>query len=491
MPSLLDDPEAYAFAAQVAEDERKKLGLQSLLGGIGGLLEAPVSYVKERATALATDPIGDMRRTIQGTMDRARAREQLQQIAYGDPTNPLRVTDQAAADQLAQDYLDMASTMMPVGMLAPQANALAKAKAISGTEDPYTRSLQQGYEHDWYHGTTADIPSFDKGLLGETTGAQSAKKGFFFARDPQNPPLSLTQKSSDPASIEMLKKMGIPDEEIAKLNYVSMEGYGAETASGYANMGGSREYKEAMRKAKSAEKRGDWDEYAKQTEIAENAEISKSQELQSLIAKYGDARDQMLDDISNAYYGKKTNKLSQAELEMIDAKYKELMPYGWYNSYSVPQLKALKKEVAKLSDVPENSLKSIDKFISLKSERELAEKATEGGNVMPVALRYKNPMYHDFEGKAYREQTYNDLIQEAQQKGHDALILKNTYDPGAGPARLIDVGVVFEPNQIRSKFAAFDPSKINESNILAGALPFGILGADEETKQKMQSLLGY
>jgi hypothetical protein len=29
MPSLLDDPEAYAFAAQVAEDERKKLGLQS------------------------------------------------------------------------------------------------------------------------------------------------------------------------------------------------------------------------------------------------------------------------------------------------------------------------------------------------------------------------------------------------------------------------------------------------------------------------------
>ena len=374
---------------------------------------------------------------------------------------------------------------------APQAEALAKAKAISGVDDPYTRSLQQGYEYDWYHGTTADIPSFDKGLLGETTGAQSAQKGFFFARDPQNPPASLTQKSSDPASIEMLKKMGKSDEEIAKLNSISMEGYGAETASGYAHMGGSREYKEAMRKAKSAEKRGDWDEYEKQTEIAENAEISKSQELQSLVAKYGDARDEMINDINNAYYGKKTYKLSQAEAEAMDAKYKQLMPYGWYNLYSVPQLKALKKEIANLSDVPEDSLKSIDKFISLKSERELAEKATEGGNVMPVALRYKNPMYHDFEGKAYREQTYNDLIQEAQQKGHDALILKNTYDPGAGPARLIDVGVMFEPNQIRSKFAAFDPSKINEANILAGALPFGILGADEETKKNMQSLLGY
>jgi hypothetical protein len=84
------------------------------------LLEAPVSYVKERATALATDPIGDMKRTMQGTIDRAKQREQLQQIAYGDPQNPTRVTDQAAADQLAQDYLDMASTIMPAGAKKPQ-----------------------------------------------------------------------------------------------------------------------------------------------------------------------------------------------------------------------------------------------------------------------------------------------------------------------------------------------------------------------------------
>jgi hypothetical protein len=57
-----------------------------------------------------------MKRTMQGTIDRAKQREQLQQIAYGDPQNPTRVTDRAAADQLAQDYLDMASTIMPAGM---------------------------------------------------------------------------------------------------------------------------------------------------------------------------------------------------------------------------------------------------------------------------------------------------------------------------------------------------------------------------------------
>ena len=154
MPSLLDDPEAYAFAAQVAEDERKKLGLQSLLGGIGGLLEAPVSYVKERATALATDPIGDMKRTMQGTIDRAKQREQLQQIAYSDPANPLRVTDQAAADQLAQDYLDMASTIMPAGMTV-------------------------------FHGSPYKFSAFDPTKIGSGEGAQAYGYGHYVAESPE------------------------------------------------------------------------------------------------------------------------------------------------------------------------------------------------------------------------------------------------------------------------------------------------------------------
>jgi hypothetical protein len=119
MPSLLDDPEAYAFA-NLDEDRRRKLSAQDAMSALGGLLSQPVDYVKGRATSLLTDPIGDMKRTMQGTIDRAKQREQLQQVAYGDPQNPTRVTDQAAADQLAQDYLDMASTIMPAGILAPK-----------------------------------------------------------------------------------------------------------------------------------------------------------------------------------------------------------------------------------------------------------------------------------------------------------------------------------------------------------------------------------
>jgi hypothetical protein len=42
------------------------------------------------------------------------------------------------------------------------------------------------------------------------------------------------------------------------------------------------------------------------------------------------------------------------------------------------------------------------------------------------------------------------------------------------------VVIPFEPSQVRSKFANFDPKKVNEPSLLAGAVPFGLLGNDEE-----------
>lgn len=359
------------------------------------------------------------------------------------------------------------------GAVAPQDEALRlaeqRALQMGQSANPEVRMLQQGYEPDWYHGTTGDITRFRRDLLGESTGAESAKKGFFFARDPQNPPASMLQKSNDPKSIEMLRKLGIAEEEIAKLNTVSMKGHGAETAAGYAQIGGSRQYKEAMRKASSAEKSGNWDEYEKQIALAEDSAIKDSNYLQGLTAKYGDARDEMLSSIQNSIFSK---KLPQAEAEALDAKVKQLMPYGWYNSYSLPQLEGLKKEIVKIvgQDAAAPALKQIDKFRSVKAERMLAEHTQEGGNVMPVALRYKNPMVHDFGGNSYRDQTYSDLVDQALSGGHDALILKNTFDPGAGPNKLIDVGVVFDPDQVRSRFAAFDPLRKTVATAAAAGL---------------------
>jgi hypothetical protein len=415
---------------------------------------------------------------------------------------PLTPMEALQAARLARQAA-LAGKNLPVGLsikaeggmdflkpgVAPQEQALRlaqqRAAQVGQSADPANRMLEQGFEPGWYHGTTGDITKFRTDLLGEATGAESAKKGFFFARDPQNPPASMLTKTNDPKSIEMLKKLGIPEEEIAKLNTVSMQGHGAETASGYAQIGGAREYKEAMRKAKAAEKRGNWDEYEKQMQIAEDSSIKQSNYVQGLVAKYGDARDEMLNSIQNSLYNK---TLPQAEAEALDAKVKQLMPYGWYNSYSQPQLEGLKKEIVKIvgAEAAAPALKQIDKFKSVKAERALAENTQEGGNVMPIALRYKNPMVHDFGGNTYRDQTYSDLVDQALRGGHDALILKNTFDPGAGPSKLIDVGVVFSPDQIRSRFAAFDPLRKTAATAAAAGLAAPDLLAKEQQKPRNQ-----
>jgi len=385
--------------------------------------------------------------------------------------------------------MEAASIAAPIkrAFSAPQDAALRLAQERAAQQgqsaDPYARSLQQGFEHGWYHGTTGDVTNFRPDLLGEATGAASAKKGFFFARDPQNPPAAMLQKTTDQASINMLKKMGIPDEKIAELNTVSMKGHGAETASGYAQIGGSREYREATRKAQAAERRKDWKEYEKQSQIAEDAEIKRMNYVQSLTAKHGDARDAMLDTIQKTVFNK---TLPQAEAVLLDEKYKQLFPSGWYNFYNEAQFDNAKKQLVNMlgEKAAKPALQQIDKYRSISNERRLAEHTQEGSNVMPVALSYKNPLVHDFGGSAYREQTYSDLVDKALAGKHDALILKNTFDPGGSAARLIDVGVMFSPEQIRSRFAAFDPFRRNAAIAAAMGVAAPDLLAQERTKIK-------
>lgn len=370
----------------------------------------------------------------------------------------------------AQDMASGAWINSPYGQQAMQAGS-----GFAGTTGgkPTSKNL---FDFGWYHGTTGDVKQFRPDLLGEATGANSAKQGFFFARDPIAPPAELTKKSTDPKSIEFLKKLGKTDEEIAALNRVSMEGHGAHTASGYAQIGGDREYREAMRKASIAEKQGNWAEYEKQQSIAENFALKRLGESHTLTAKHGDTRDQMLADVGKAL------KLSVQDVYGAGGeKTAAALPYGWFNDPK--RISEIKKSLVG-KEGGEQAIKSIDAFRSTVAER-LASDAQSGANVMPVGLRYKNPMVHDFKGSAYRDQTYNDLVQQAKAGGHDALILRNTYDPGAGTAKLVDVGVVFDPSQIRSKFAKFDPNKISSPDLLAAGVPLGLLaGTNIEMPKK-------
>lgn len=90
-----------------------------------------------------------------------------------------------------------------------------------------------------------------------------------------------------------------------------------------------------------------------------------------------------------------------------------------------------------------------------------------GQNIMPVKLKLENPLEHDFEGSSYREVTYDNLLKKARDAGHDGAIFRNTTD-GAG---ITDIYVVFEPNQIRSRFATFDPVDKKARNLIASAPP--------------------
>lgn len=421
--------------------------------GTGGYI--PITADKQYAAEAAS--------YLPGVGPAARATTQISNQAADALVRAITRNPQATATRTIQE------TSMPfMQAVAPKSSSLLEpspevnlqmareqAERLGMSTDPNVRMGQMGFETGWYHGTTGDVERFRKELLGEATGAESARGGFFFARDPIAPPEGVQVSP----------------------------GSGSRTASGYSQIGGDREYREAMRKASLAEKKRDWDEYEKQMLIAEKYAIGRLNESQEMVAKHGEKRDEMLDAVQKAFYNK---PLPQAEAEALDARFRELMPYGWYTKFEKEQFDELKQVIKDTAPEKqaEKAIQSINDYLKVRNEARLLETTQSGSNVIPAALRYSNPMVYDFKGSAYREQTYADLVKEAQAKGHDALILRNTFDPGAGKAELVDVGVVFEPNQIRSKFAAFDPTRLKESNILAGMFPItmggGLLGSEGE-----------
>lgn len=99
----------------------------------------------------------------------------------------------------------------------------------------------------------------------------------------------------------------------------------------------------------------------------------------------------------------------------------------------------------------------------------------EGGSTYPVLLRMKKPLVADrafFEregmGNVYANEdrisawdTYHPFLKErAEEMGADGIILKDSF----GKSHY----VVFDPKNVRSKFATFDPSQSGSSKLLAG-----------------------
>ena len=191
------------------------------------------------------------------------------------------------------------------------------------------RAKDMGFTVDAYHGTNQDIKTFDPLRRGDVTKARSAKNAFWFADNP-------------------------------------------DTASGYADLAGSKRVDDLIKESEKAERQGRWD----------------------------DAH----------------NLMAQAE---------------------------------KLDSVNMNSQ-----------------------NIVPVKLRGKFKDY-DAEGKWMQdleESALADMIEVAKQEGFDGLQLRNFIDEaGYGVHRPATHTAVFNPSNIRSKFAKFDPKKSKSGDILAGA----------------------
>ena len=127
---------------------------------------------------------------------------------------------------------------------------------------------------------------------------------------------------------------------------------------------------------------------------------------------------------------------------------------------------------------------------------------SEGGNVIPMYLRENKgitfkPRQTFLEDKNYKpywndlydprfpeQQTTNEFAELALVKNKDTATIKNILDNATPSTARGDTTFVFKPELLRSQFAAFDPARMNENDILAGVMAIPVSGLLQEPKEK-------
>jgi hypothetical protein len=108
------------------------------------------------------------------------------------------------------------------------------------------------------------------------------------------------------------------------------------------------------------------------------------------------------------------------------------------------------------------------------------------GNVDKLVDQFKNANtgFEQFELMKANQATpfYRNL---ASLMNKDGLMIDESISPKSDGAMHY---IALEPEQLRSRFAAFDPMRRNEPDLLAGVLPLGLL-SDEEQRKKLYELV--
>ena len=121
-----------------------------------------------------------------------------------------------------------------------------------------------------------------------------------------------------------------------------------------------------------------------------------------------------------------------------------------------------------------------DKAHDLMAQAEKLEtNAARGQNIIPTKLRGRFKEF-DAEGQMMADLSEGQLsawTKQAKAEGFDGLAVKSLSDEaGYGVYNPATHYGVFDPKNIRSRFAAFDPANNDSSNLLAGMAGLGILG---------------
>tara|TARA_R110000772_G_scaffold94553_4_gene192507 strand:- start:863 stop:2329 length:1467 start_codon:yes stop_codon:yes gene_type:complete len=488
MPSLLDDPEAYAFAAQIAEDRRRKLtnqqALNAILQGVGDLpytlLGAPVEistgllraggmaqgeqaggidYFKRKATELGIRPPDSDDPTMRDMRMGA-------EIAMGgvDPTRVARAGG-AVAGAVAREAKpiigDALENYMAKSGLAPrvvsESGLLGQtSKSLPDIENKFKDVSLDLYEKN----NTINLSRIvvPKDMRNSGIGTDVMQDLVSYA-DQTGQKVALTPSSDFGGNVKKLKEF------YKRFGFVENKGRNKDFTT-----------RETMiRPAKEQEIGGSQSGLLSGKSAAPQAEALKTAQKNAALpiekGGLGLPKDNTPMDRAKAmgfdldtfrYHG------SDADIYAFDPQKFGKNDQGWYG-----------------------------RGVTTDTDPEIASgyanyREPESGQVIyPLVTKGK---YMDWPEGQQPFSSVRDSVagtKDIQNLGYSGTRFTNDRDLyGSTP----DIGteqITFNPSNVRSIFAAFDPMRKNESNILAGALPFGILGADEETKKDMQSLLGY
>ncbi|MFI5014540.1 MAG: hypothetical protein ACHQAY_19575 [Hyphomicrobiales bacterium] len=103
------------------------------------------------------------------------------------------------------------------------------------------------------------------------------------------------------------------------------------------------------------------------------------------------------------------------------------------------------------------------------AERAAARGSGSGQSILPLVHRADNPAQLTLKGSEH-PLSVAETVRDAFDRGHDAVWIKN-FSTRSGPTQLL---VVKNPNQLRSRFAKFDPAERDSPDLLAGLGALGV-----------------